>query len=164
MAEISQKAVFIDRDGVINYDPGDYTTSVNDFQIISGVLTQLKAWKDAGYLLIVITNQAGIAKKLYSEEDLLAIHQYLQGQCILNGFALDAVYHCPHHEEFTGKCLCRKPGSLLIQKALHRFNLNAAECIMFGDKSRDLQAAADAGVKGLLVETNSGKLPRLESV
>lgn len=151
-----EKAVFIDRDGVINRDPGDYTCSIEEFEILPGVLENLKLLWDHGYGLIVITNQAGIAKKLYTESDLDAMHLYLQGECNLKGFAIDAFYHCPHHPDFTGKCLCRKPGSLMIEKALHRYKLDPASCVMVGDKQRDMDAAANAGVKGILVDTNKG--------
>ena len=151
-----EKAIFIDRDGVINYDPGEYTTSVGEFRILPGVLDTLAEWHRKGYKLIVITNQAGIAKHLYTHDDLAAIHQYFQGQCILHGFAIESFYYCPHHPEFGGKCLCRKPGSLMIEKALHRYQLRPENCVMIGDKQRDLEAASGAGVKGVLVETNSG--------
>ncbi len=151
-----EKAVFIDRDGVVNHDPGDYTTHVNQFDILPDVLENLKQLWDAGYGLIVITNQAGISKGLYTESDLTAIHNYLQGSCNKLGFAIDAFYHCPHHPEYFGRCLCRKPGSLMVEKALHRFNLKPENCIMIGDKPRDMEAAAGAGVKGVLVETNHG--------
>lgn len=151
-----QKAVFLDRDGVINHDEGTYTFAVDAFEILPGVLEKLRHWTDQGFKLMIFTNQAGVAKGLYSREDVEAVHQYLQGQCVLHGFAIDSFYFCPHHEDYSGKCLCRKPGSLMLEKALHHFGLQPENCVMIGDKPRDIQAAESAGVKGILVETNAG--------
>jgi D-glycero-D-manno-heptose 1,7-bisphosphate phosphatase len=151
-----ERAIFIDRDGVINYDPGKYTCNIDEFEILENTLTSLKSFWDAGYGLIVITNQAGIAKGLYTESDLRAMHGYLQGECNLRGFAIDAFYHCPHHPDFTGKCLCRKPGSLMLEKGLHHFQLKPENCVMFGDKERDMEAAAAVGIKGIQIPTNKG--------
>ncbi len=149
------KAIFLDRDGVINHDPGDYTKSVAEFEILPGVLDTLKKWWDLGYKLIVITNQGGLAKGLYSVHEVEAMHQYFQGQCVMHGFEIEAFYYCPHHEAHTGKCLCRKPGSLLIEKAIHRFNIDPKLSFMFGDRDRDVTCAENAGVKGIKIDTNS---------
>jgi len=151
-----EKAIFLDRDGVINADPGNYTCSVEEFDILPNTLERLKNFYDLGYGLIVITNQGGMAKGLFTESDVYAMHQYLQGECVLRGFSIDAFYFCTHYPVFTGKCLCRKPGSLMVEKALHHFQLKPENCVMIGDKQRDMDAAAGAGVKGLLVETNAG--------
>ncbi len=155
-----QKAVFLDRDGVINHDPGDYTKSVDEFTVLPGVVESMLKWQQDGFGLIVITNQGGLAKGLYTEDDLHAMHQYFQGICALQGVVVDAFYYCPHHSDFH-KCLCRKPGSLLIEKALHHFQLNPQDCVMIGDKQRDMDAAAGAGVKGILIKTNAGLYPGL---
>jgi D-glycero-D-manno-heptose 1,7-bisphosphate phosphatase len=151
-----EKAVFLDRDGVINHDPGDYTTSLDEFEILPGTIETLKKWFDAGYGLIVITNQGGIDRDLYSEDTVIAMHQYLQGMCNLHGFAIDAFYYCVHYPLVTGKCLCRKPGSLMVEKALHKFALKPENCVMIGDRERDVEAANGAGVKGVLIEVNTG--------
>lgn len=160
---ILEKAVFLDRDGVLNHEPDNYTWQVEKFTVLPGVMDSLKAWKHQGYGLIVITNQGGIAKGLYSEDDVHAVHQYFQGLSLLEGFSIDAFYFCPHHPEFSGKCLCRKPGSLMIEKAIHHFGLDPFQCVMIGDKERDMIAASGAGVKGILVETNHGLHPDLLS-
>lgn len=151
-----EKAVFLDRDGVINHDPGDYTTSLNEFEILPGTIEILKKWFDEGYGLIVITNQGGIDRDLYTEDTVIAMHQYLQGMCNLQGFAIDAFYYCVHHPLKTGNCLCRKPGSLMVEKALHKFNLMPQNCVMIGDRERDVQAAEGAGVRGIQIEINTG--------
>lgn len=149
------KAVFLDRDGVINHDPGDYTKSVDEFVILPNFLSRAKQWYDLGYLLIVITNQGGIAKGLYESDHVEAMHQYLQGKCIEAGFRIHEFYYCPHHETYSGKCLCRKPGSLLVEKALHRNKINPEKSIFFGDKQRDIDCATKAGVKGVLINVNT---------
>ncbi len=114
----------------------------------------LAKWDAAGYGLIVITNQAGIDKKLYEYEHVDAMHQYLQGECIKRGFEIAAFYYCPHHPDFSGKCLCRKPGSLMVEKGLHRFGLDPKNCVLIGDKERDIEAGEKAGVRGVLQKTN----------
>ena len=149
------KAIFLDRDGVLNHDPGDYTQRVEDFHILPGVLSVLKTWYEQGYKLIVITNQAGIAKGLYSHETVKAIHQYFQGKCVFEGFEITDFFYCPHHPEFSGKCLCRKPGSLLVEKGLHRYGLAPQDCVFIGDKPRDITCAEQAGVRGILIGTNA---------
>ena len=110
------KAIFLDRDGVINHDPGDYTRSLEEFKILPTVFETLKKLDDAGYLLVLITNQGGIAKGLYSHDDVNEIHTYLREKCIERGFRLTDVYYSPHHPVF-GESLSRKPGSLMIEKA-----------------------------------------------
>lgn len=151
-----EKAVFLDRDGVINYDHGTYTFTAEAFVVLPGVLKKLKHWRDLGFGLFVFTNQAGVAKELYTSDDVKALHQYFQGMCIQEGFEVEDFYFCPHHENYSGKCLCRKPGSLMLEKAIHQYKLEPQNCVMIGDKPRDIEAAERAGVKGILVETNTG--------
>jgi D-glycero-D-manno-heptose 1,7-bisphosphate phosphatase len=151
-----EKAIFLDRDGVINHDPGNYTTSLAEFEVLPETIETLKKWFDEGYGLVVITNQGGLDKDLYDENAVIAMHQYLQGLCNLQGFAVDAFYYCVHHPEISGKCLCRKPGSLMVEKALHRFNLKPENCVMIGDRERDVMAAQGAGVRGIQITVNSG--------
>ncbi|MFZ9755255.1 MAG: D-glycero-alpha-D-manno-heptose-1,7-bisphosphate 7-phosphatase [Bacteroidia bacterium] len=153
-----QKALFLDRDGVINHDPGDYTKSLDEFHLLPGALETMKAWYDRGYKLVVITNQAGLDKGLYTQDDVEQIHQFLQGRCVAMGFRIEECLYCPHHEGRSGRCLCRKPGSLLIERALHRYGLDPAQSLMMGDKPRDVEAAEKAGIQGLLIPVNEGPL------
>jgi len=151
-----KKALFLDRDGVINHDPGDYTKSLSEFILLEGVIEAMKSWVDAGYEIIVITNQGGLDKGLYPRENVEAMHQYLQGKCIISGFEILDFYYCPHHPEYSGKCLCRKPGSLMIDRAMHKHGIDPNQSVMFGDKQRDIDAAEKAGVRGMIVEINKG--------
>lgn len=147
------KAIFLDRDGVINHDPGDYTKSLEEFHILPGVMDAMKAFYDAGYKLIVITNQGGVAKGLYGLDEVERIHNYLKEECKKSGFELTDIYFSPHHES-TGKSLSRKPGSLMIERAVARYNIDPSQSFMIGDKQRDLDAASPVGVNGILIGVN----------
>lgn len=148
------KAIFLDRDGVINRELGDYVTRPEEFIINPGVGEVLRKWAEAGYLLIVITNQGGIAKGLYTEETLESMHEKMHKSLAQDDVVLTAVYHCPHHPSI-GICLCRKPDSLLIEKALARFHIDPASSFFIGDKDRDIQAGLKVGIKGIRIEANA---------
>jgi len=148
------KAVFLDRDGVINYDPGDYTYNVSEFKLNDGIIENLKSLYDNGFMLILITNQGGISKKLYAHSDVEEIHKYFTDELNKADVKLTEVYYCPHHS-INEKCICRKPNSLMIEKSLARFNIDPKKSFMIGDKMRDVECAEKAGVKGIKVEINS---------
>ncbi len=149
-----QKAIFLDRDGIINTEIGNYVTSEPDFHINPSLIPFLKAMQDKGFQFVVISNQGGVAKKLYSHAFLDGIHQKLINRLSDQKISLLEIYYCPHHPDF-GKCICRKPDSLMVEKAIARFKLNAAASWFIGDTQRDMEAAAKAGVKGILAESNS---------
>ncbi|MDZ4823308.1 MAG: HAD family hydrolase [Flavobacteriales bacterium] len=151
------KALFLDRDGVINRDPGDYTYSVDEFIILDGVMEALKLAQAQGYLIIIITNQGGIAKNLYTEDTVRDIHRFFTKQCAKNGITLSAIYFSPHHPDY-GNSLSRKPGALMLERAIARFDVDPVQSVMIGDRDRDLDAAAGAGVRGILMETNASLL------
>ena len=147
------KAVFLDRDGVINFDPGDYTYNLSEFKLNDGIIDNLKRLYDNGFLLILITNQGGISKGLYSQNDVDEIHNYLISELDKVNVELAEIYYCPHHS-INENCLCRKPNSLMIEKSLARFNIDASKSFMLGDKMRDVESAEKAGVKGIQVDIN----------
>ncbi|RIV27809.1 HAD family hydrolase [Fibrisoma montanum] len=138
------KCVFLDRDGVLNEDRVDYVYRVEDFVIPKGVPEGLRMLKDAGYLLIVVTNQAGIAKGLYTRDDVMKCYQYLQEKC---NNVLDDIYFSPHHPDFDSRSLTRKPESLLLEKAIAKYNINPFDSWMVGDALRDIQAGKRVGVR-----------------
>jgi D-glycero-D-manno-heptose 1,7-bisphosphate phosphatase len=149
------KAVFIDRDGVINNDEGlYYIYKASDFKLNKGILENLKRLKTEGYLIIVISNQGGIGKKLYTKNDTDHLHSLLQNKIKENGFTFEEFYFCPHHPD-SGNCLCRKPDSLLFEKAIARFDINPEISFAIGDSTRDIEAAEKSGLKGVLVHKNS---------
>lgn len=154
------KAAFLDRDGVINVDVLDYTSKIKDFTFLPGVFDGLKLLQEKGYLLIVITNQGGIAKGLYTKEDVVVLHNWMCDEFQKQGITITAIYFCPHHD-VSGKCLCRKPGSLMLEKAMARYNIDSTQSFFMGDKETDVQAAIGAGVRPVKVVVNSDFVPPL---
>lgn len=153
------KAVFLDRDGVINREVGDYIKHENDFVINEGVIDAMKNFRKNNFLLIVITNQSGIAKGKYSHFKLEQIHNKLRTALEKENIFLDEIYYCPHHPSVSN-CLCRKPDSLMLEKALARFNIDASLSYFIGDAERDMEAALKAGIKGIRVKPNE----RIDSI
>lgn len=148
------KALFLDRDGVINKETGVYTESKELFIVNPDIPEALKIASDKGYLLIVITNQGGIAKGIYSRETLNEIHEFLRVELKKNDVELTEIYYCPHHPD-TGKCLCRKPDSLMLEKAMARFEIDPSLSFFIGDRERDKQAGDKVGVKTVMIKENS---------
>lgn len=145
-----QKAAFFDRDGTINVDV-HYLHRAEDLQFIDGMPQFIKKWNDWGYKVIVVTNQAGIARGYYTEQDMRALHRAMNAQLAACGAHIDAFYFCPHHPDFTGPCRCRKPEPGMIQDAIREFDLDPAQCILFGDQPWDVAAGEKCGVKGFLI-------------
>ncbi|WP_439879898.1 D-glycero-alpha-D-manno-heptose-1,7-bisphosphate 7-phosphatase [Pontibacter sp. MBLB2868] len=146
------KCIFLDRDGVLNRERGEYTYKPDEFDVLPGVPEALKLLKKNGYLLIVVTNQAGIAKKLYYKEDVLACHNKLQTSC---NNIIDAIYFAPGHP-VSSESLSRKPDSLMLERAIAKFHIDPSESWMIGDSERDIQAAAKVGVRSVLVGDKYG--------
>ena len=147
------KAIFLDRDGVINHDPGDYTKSIDEFTILPTVLESLKILKERGFVFILITNQGGIAKGKYGHDEVHEIHDHFREVCKRNETPILDIYYSPHHE-ISGKSLSRKPGSLMVERACARYNIDPLKSWMVGDKQRDLDCAAVVGVPGILIKPN----------
>lgn len=147
------KLIFLDRDGIVNTELGDYVMNMNDFEIHEPVIPFLKLLTQDGYSVVIITNQAGIAKNLYNHELVHEQHAMVKSRFAQEGIRLIESYYCPHHPDY-GMCLCRKPLGLLIEKGLARFNGTKNECFMLGDKYRDVQAAEQAGIKGYQLASN----------
>ncbi|MFD3274877.1 D-glycero-alpha-D-manno-heptose-1,7-bisphosphate 7-phosphatase [Aquirufa echingensis] len=141
---MKNKCIFLDRDGVLNVDRVDYVYRMEEFIIPPGVGEALRALKDAGYLLVIITNQSGIAKGVYKREDVYMIHQAIQDG---TGVELDDIYFCPYHEKFDSHSLTRKPGSLMIEKAAAKYEVDMDVSWMVGDHERDITAGTRAGLR-----------------
>lgn len=148
------KALFLDRDGVINRERGEYTFKVEDFDILPSVIPTLKWAQELGYLLILITNQGGIAKGLYGHEDVENCHHHLKLELDKSDVSITDIFYSPHHQDYS-KSLDRKPGSLMLEKAMAIYKIDAAKSFMVGDSPRDIQASEAVGVKGFLIEPNS---------
>jgi D-glycero-D-manno-heptose 1,7-bisphosphate phosphatase len=158
-----KKAVFLDRDGVLNRELDDYAWKLEDFHILPDVLPALQQLQKKGYMLIVITNQGGIGKELFTFEDVERVHGYLRETLAKGGVKLDEIYYCFHHP-ISGSCICRKPDSLLVEKAMARFNIDADKSYFIGDKERDILAGKKAGVKGILIEQNTSLLDAIKEI
>jgi len=148
------KAIFLDRDGVINKQTEGYVWKWEDFEVLDGVVEALQHYRDKGFIFVIITNQGGIARDIYSIDEVKVLNNHITSWFKEKEIDIVEVYFCPHHENF-GKCLCRKPGSLLLEKAMARFDIDPAESYMIGDMDRDVEAAERVGVKGIRIETNS---------
>ena len=156
-----RKAIFLDRDGVVNEDHG-YTYLEDDFEFLDGVFPACRRFMALGYRLVVVTNQSGIARGYYNESDFEKITDFMLTEFKEQGVHIDAVYHCPHHAkegygEFKVECDCRKPKPGMLLKAAKELNLNLSESIMIGDKISDMIAGKAAGVKKcILISGASG--------
>jgi D-glycero-D-manno-heptose 1,7-bisphosphate phosphatase len=152
------KALFIDRDGVINVDKV-HVFEVAQVEFTTGIFELCRRYSDAGYMIFVITNQAGIAKGYYSERDFQLLSLWMTSEFASNGIKIDKIYHCPHHPNFTGKCNCRKPEPGMIMTAIYDFKLDISQCVLIGDKESDLEAGRRAGIpeNNLILLTGSPK-------
>lgn len=149
-----QKALFLDRDGVINSDEGHYYIyKVDDFKINKGIIPSLQKVSEAGYILFIVTNQGGVAKGIYSESDVKMVHKHLLSIFEKENIRIKQIYFCPHHES-VAKCDCRKPSPFFIKKAISDYNIDPSKSYMIGDSTRDIKAAEAAGITGVKIESN----------
>jgi D-glycero-D-manno-heptose 1,7-bisphosphate phosphatase len=151
---MSNRALFLDRDGVLNRERGEYTYRVEDFDILPDVAETLQKVQELGFKLIVITNQGGIAKGLYGHEDVQKVHRFFQNQMSEQGVEIDDFFYSPNHD-VVSKSLDRKPDSLLLEKAIYLHNIDPLRSFMIGDSDRDCQAAGKVGVKCFKIESNT---------
>ena len=149
---LKNKCVFLDRDGVLNEDRPDYSYHLEHFRVLPGVPQALHQLKNAGYLLIVVTNQSGISKGVYTQQDMEACHDYLQQVC---GGLIDHFYFSPYHPDIS-ESLGRKPGSLLFEKGIAKFGIEPARSWMVGDRERDLVPARQLGMRTILIGNDAG--------
>ena len=153
------KAIFLDRDGVINDGTLYYTYRKEDFKFNRGIFTGLQMLRDAGFIFIVITNQAGVAKGIYTEKDVESLHTYMCDELKKRGIEIAAVYYCPHYPEISGPCECRKPGTKMIDDAVAQFNIDRSASFLIGDGERDIEAAHRAGITGIKIGKNESIVP-----
>jgi D-glycero-D-manno-heptose 1,7-bisphosphate phosphatase len=154
---VKNKALFLDRDGVINIDKG-YVHKIEDFEFIEGIFDLCKSYQDKGYLIIVITNQAGIARGYYTEEDFLKLSEWMKKEFAKRNVIITDIFYCPHHPDFTGECECRKPKPGMILKAAKKYNIDLSESILIGDKITDIEAGKRAGIKNCYIIDNKFNL------
>ncbi|MDR1614615.1 MAG: D-glycero-beta-D-manno-heptose 1,7-bisphosphate 7-phosphatase [Campylobacteraceae bacterium] len=142
------KAVFLDRDGVINEDKG-YVYKQKDFIFTDGIFETLKHFQECGYLLFVVTNQSGIGRGYYTEEEFLALNNYMLKEFEKEGVKISKVYYCPHAPEIM--CACRKPNPKMLLEAQKEFDIDMNASWLIGDNERDMEAGLRAGVKNLIL-------------
>lgn len=149
-----RKVLFLDRDGVINNDTGHYYIyRPDDFVLNEGFVEALQKLALAGFEFVVISNQGGVARGTYSKADVERVHSKFLSLMDDAGISILGIYYCPHHSDYE-TCLCRKPGSLLIEKAMARFDIDKATAILVGDNEKDMEAARNAGIRGVKIESN----------
>jgi D-glycero-D-manno-heptose 1,7-bisphosphate phosphatase len=147
------KALFLDRDGVINKEK-NYLYKIEDFEFLDGVFDTCRYFQEKGYIIIIITNQAGIARKKYTEKDYQLLTTWMINEFQKENIKISKIYHCPHHPDFTGECECRKPKPKMILDAMMDFNIDLYQSILVGDKNSDIEAGIKAGIcKNYLVST-----------
>jgi len=149
------KALFLDRDGVINQDLG-YVNKIENFFFMDGIFSLAQKARARNFLIIVITNQAGIARGMYTEDDFFKLTSWMEDQFLKHEAQITKTYFCPHHPDasilhYKKKCSCRKPGSLLFSQAQKKYNIDMKASVMIGDKVSDLEAANEAGVGSKLL-------------
>jgi D-glycero-D-manno-heptose 1,7-bisphosphate phosphatase len=150
----SEKAIFLDRDGVIIRERGDYTWLLEDVTINDEVADGLLLLAEAGFIFIVISNQSGIEKGLYTKKDADYIHLHIERFLKSKGIIIEDFFYCPHHPSISN-CICRKPDSLLLEKAIARHDIIASESYFIGDADRDFEAGKKAGVNAIKIDVNS---------
>lgn len=152
------KAIFLDRDGTINYDPG-YLGSSDDVILLPDVGECLSILKNKyNFLLIVVSNQSGVARGLITEEDVINVNKKINHLLFSFGVQIDAFYYCTAHPDFSSveDCQCRKPSPKMILDATKYFNINLKSSYLIGDNKTDIEAAKNAGCKSILVKTGCG--------
>lgn len=159
-------AIFLDRDGVINVDHG-YVAKIDDFRFIDGSIEAMQILKSKGYLLVVITNQSGIARGYYSEADFHNLTEWMDWSLADKGVELDGIYYCPHHadkgiSEYKIDCECRKPKTGMLDSAIADLDINPKLSLLVGDKLSDIEAGNKVGLKGSYL-VNSGNDDYLET-
>lgn len=156
---MAKPAVFLDRDGTLNIDKG-YVHRVEEWEWIPGAIDAIAALKNAGFLVVVVTNQAGVARGYYTEADIDILHGKINEELKQYGAAIDRFYYCPHHPEFgtIRECDCRKPNPGMIYMAQQEMDVDLAGSWLVGDKMSDIQSGMAAGLRSILVLTGYGHL------
>jgi len=153
-------AVFLDRDGTINEEVG-YLSHVRELVLIPGAVEAIRLLNDAGMLAVVVSNQSGVARGYFDEKTVIGIHERINDLLKASGAHIDRFYYCPHHPTegatpYRMACRCRKPEPGMILRARDDMQINLARSFLVGDMEKDMEAARNAGVAGILVRTGYG--------
>jgi D-glycero-D-manno-heptose 1,7-bisphosphate phosphatase len=154
-----RRAVFLDRDGTINIEK-EYLYRVSDFEFIPGAPEAIRILNQSGFLVVVVTNQSGVARGYYTEDDVINLHRHVDRELEAYHAHVDAWLYCPHHPGGRGSyalpCRCRKPLPGMLHEAAAHFDIDLEQSIMIGDKRADIEAGAAAGCRTILVRTGYG--------
>ncbi len=151
----SRPAVFLDRDGTIIVER-DYLSDPEGVVFVPGAIPALSALREAGFALVIVTNQSGIARGLYTEDDYEAVARRVEERLAQDGIFVDGTYHCPHHPDFTGPCDCRKPAAGMYLAAQKELGVDLRASWYVGDRLKDVLPALNLGGRGILVRTGYG--------
>ncbi|MCY1719751.1 HAD family hydrolase [Prolixibacteraceae bacterium Z1-6] len=147
-----QKGLFLDRDGTINVEK-NYVYKIEDFQFQPGIFELIKQYQADNFLIFIVTNQSGIARKFYTERDFDILTSWMLDRFRKEGIKITKVYFCPHLPEINGECNCRKPSPGMIIRAIEQFNISPVNSVLIGDKKRDILAGKNAGIgKNLYIQ------------
>lgn len=154
-----KSAAFLDRDGTINIEK-EYLYQISDFELIPGAAEAVRLLNQAGIMVIVVTNQSGVARGFYTEDDVENLHRHISRTLESYGAHIDAWLYCPHHPDGRGSyalpCSCRKPSPGMLQEAAVRYDVDLTHSTMIGDKLADMEAGRAAGCRTILVRTGYG--------
>lgn len=171
MLKRKKKIAFLDRDGTINVEK-NYLYRIDDFEFMSGVLEGLKKLQENNFLLVIITNQSGVARGYYTEKDINILHNWMINKLYKYGINIDGIYYCPHLPDasvisYMKKCECRKPAMGLYMKALDdlqkTYEIDLKNSIAVGDKMRDLSICEFWGIKGFLIDCNQDDIKKINN-
>lgn len=151
------KAVFLDRDGVININNPEYVHKIEDFKFAPGVIPALQKLSQSDYKIIIATNQSGIGRGYFTENDLGKLHQWMLDEFKKEKIRIDKIYHCPHSP--NDNCSCRKPKTGMLEKAVQDFGVNLSKSWVIGDSERDVQMGKEANLKTILLSQDAKDLP-----
>jgi D-glycero-D-manno-heptose 1,7-bisphosphate phosphatase len=159
------KALFLDRDGVVNVEK-NYLYKIDEFELMDGILDVCRHYEANGYLIIIVTNQSGISRGYYTENDFKHLSDWMIEHFNSLGVTITRIYHCPHHETIDGACDCRKPEPGMFLEAQKDFDIDMENSVMIGDNERDIEAAIRAGVTTSILlsqdamQSNANKIVR----
>ena len=160
---MKKKVVFLDRDGVLNRERGEYTYLTTNFEWVTDAIDALKLLNEQGYALIIISNQGGISKNIYSKTDVINIENAIVQPLVKQNIQILDSFYCPHHSAIEN-CLCRKPKSLMLEKAIAKHNIDPVKSYFIGDSIRDMVAGQNVGVKGILMKANDSLLLAVQDI
>jgi D-glycero-D-manno-heptose 1,7-bisphosphate phosphatase len=157
---MANRCVFLDRDGTINEEV-NYLSHPEQLRLIAGAAEAIKSLNQAGFKVVVVTNQAGVARGYFTEQTVREIHAALERMLGEQGAAVDAIYYCPHHPAagigiYRQECNCRKPNPGMLERAARELNIDLGESFVVGDKISDLEAGFAVGCRNILVQTGYG--------